>query len=266
MMALRYQIWCWGGISTGDLNQSLWRHQMETFSALLALWVGNSPVTGEFPLQRPVTRSFDVFSDLRLNKRLSKQSRRWWFETPSRLLWRHCNAWSIPLMLIPWPLASLARQRPWFDYVVLIFRDNRFQQLAPSQYRITRENANAIVDLSKTIWHDIGYYQKGIGEMISSLMLQSMTKRLIINLTWDFPKMSSLTYGRAHILSHAWRDRGENARFSKCPLEKAGTGMPNVGSSCWGNMYPVPMLILYPVMRHAELHRVSMDSPKSNLS
>ena len=52
---------------------------------------GNSPVTGEFPLHRPVTRSFDVFFDLRLNKRLSKQSRRRWFGTPSRSLWRHCN-------------------------------------------------------------------------------------------------------------------------------------------------------------------------------
>ena len=40
---------------------------METFSALLALCVGNSPVTGEFPTQRPVTQSFDVFFDLRLN-------------------------------------------------------------------------------------------------------------------------------------------------------------------------------------------------------
>ena len=62
-----------------------WRHQMETFSALLALCAGNSPVTGEFPAQRPVltgefpaqrpvTRSYDVFYDLRPNKRLSKQS------------------------------------------------------------------------------------------------------------------------------------------------------------------------------------------------
>ena len=68
-----------------------WRHQMETFSALLALCAGNSPVAGEFPSQRPVTRSFDVFFDLRLNKRLSKQSRRWWFETPSRSLWLNCN-------------------------------------------------------------------------------------------------------------------------------------------------------------------------------
>ena len=64
---------------------------METFSALLAICAGNSPVTGEFPAQRPVTRSFDVFFDLRLNKRLSKQWWGWWFETPSRPLRRHCN-------------------------------------------------------------------------------------------------------------------------------------------------------------------------------
>ena len=64
---------------------------METFSALLAICVGNSPVTGEFPAQRPVRRSFDVFFDLRLNKRLSKQWRGWWFETPSHPVWRHCN-------------------------------------------------------------------------------------------------------------------------------------------------------------------------------
>ena len=46
---------------------------------------------GEFPTQRPVTRSFEVFFDLRLNKRLSKQTRCWWFETQSWSLWRHCN-------------------------------------------------------------------------------------------------------------------------------------------------------------------------------
>ena len=69
-----------------------WRPQIETFSALLAICAGNSPVTGEFLAQRPVSRSFDVFFDLRLNRRLSKQSWGWWFETLSRPLWRHCNA------------------------------------------------------------------------------------------------------------------------------------------------------------------------------
>ena len=56
------------------LRYSWWRHQMETFSALLAFRAGNSPVTGEFPAQRPVTRSFYGFFHLHLNRRLSKQS------------------------------------------------------------------------------------------------------------------------------------------------------------------------------------------------
>ena len=58
----------------GVTESPWWRHQMETFSALLALCEGNQPATGEFPSQRPVTRSFDDLFDLRLNKRLSKQS------------------------------------------------------------------------------------------------------------------------------------------------------------------------------------------------
>ena len=62
------------------------------FSALLAFCTGNSPVTGEFPAQRPVTRSFYVFFDLRPNERLSKQWWGWWFETPLCPLWRQCNA------------------------------------------------------------------------------------------------------------------------------------------------------------------------------
>ena len=60
---------------------------METFSVLLAICAGNSLIPGEFPAQRPVTRSFDVFFDLGLNKRLSKQSGSWWFEMLSCPLW-----------------------------------------------------------------------------------------------------------------------------------------------------------------------------------
>ena len=91
-------LWAWGyvmmtyEISLSFLRHTWWRHQMETFSALLAICAGNSPVTGEFPAQRQVTRSFDVFFDLRPNKRSSKQSWGWWFETLSRPLWHHCNA------------------------------------------------------------------------------------------------------------------------------------------------------------------------------
>ena len=41
--------------------------------------------------QRPVTRSFDTFFDVRLNKPLSIHSWGWWVEMPSCSLWRHCN-------------------------------------------------------------------------------------------------------------------------------------------------------------------------------
>ena len=79
-----------------------WRHQMKTFSALLAICAGNSPVTGEFPGQRPVTRSFDVFFDLHMNKWLNKPSRRWWFETPSCPLWRHSNVYFMECTISAW--------------------------------------------------------------------------------------------------------------------------------------------------------------------
>ena len=65
-------------------------HKMETFSALLALCEGNLPFVRGFSSQSPVTRSFGVFFDLCLNKRLRKQSRCWWFEMPWCSLWRHC--------------------------------------------------------------------------------------------------------------------------------------------------------------------------------
>ena len=65
-----------------------WKH----FPLYWPFFAGNSLVTGEFPSQRPVTRSFDIFCDLCLNKRLSKQSWGWWFETLLCSLWRHFNA------------------------------------------------------------------------------------------------------------------------------------------------------------------------------
>ena len=69
---------------------------------MMTSWNGNifrvtGHLCGEFtgrrwiPAQRPVTRCFDVFFDLLLNKRLGNQSWGWWFETPSCPLPRHCN-------------------------------------------------------------------------------------------------------------------------------------------------------------------------------
>ena len=94
-------VWLWGSSVRFLLHYdplrhvnspTRWRHQLETFSVLLAFCAVNSLVAGEFPAQRPVTRSFGVFIDLGLNQQLSKQWRRRWFKTPSCSLWSHCNA------------------------------------------------------------------------------------------------------------------------------------------------------------------------------
>ena len=88
---LHEHVYTFSGVIELNSGESWWRHQIETFSALLALCAGNSPVTSEFLAQRPVTQSFDVFFDLRLNEPLSKQSLGWWFEMPSHPLWCHSN-------------------------------------------------------------------------------------------------------------------------------------------------------------------------------
>ena len=76
--------------------------------------------TGEFPTQKPVTRSFDVFFDLRLNKRLSKQSWGWWFETPSWSLWRQCNAMPFVcrcLSQLYWPWFCCYIYMLWWEFL-----------------------------------------------------------------------------------------------------------------------------------------------------
>ena len=127
-----------------------WRHQMEAFSALLALCAGNSPVTGEFPAQGQ-WRGALMFSLICtwIYKRLSKQSRSWWFETPSRPLWRHCNEstdFPYPTSADTWRsiITSLLRQN---DVATSFWRNNdviatlcvhwdRGATLEPRQYRL----------------------------------------------------------------------------------------------------------------------------------
>ena len=96
---------------------------METFSALLAICAGNSPVPGEFPTQRTVTRNSDVHFDLRPNKRLSKHSWGWWFETSSRPLWRHHNVGPIFVKDNLWTVLIWLLQRPWVWYMYLTVLD-----------------------------------------------------------------------------------------------------------------------------------------------
>ena len=109
---------------------------------------------GEFPTQRPVTRSFDVFFDLRLRKRLSKQPWGWWFETPSWSLWRQCNdralnhllnllqlclfpkyAWLTPLTLHHRDVTRV----PWS------FRKRNYRWLRNSPQRVPASNAEYVL-------------------------------------------------------------------------------------------------------------------------
>ena len=92
----------WNHLTSAIVFPQNWWNMMASSNGnivrVIGHWAGNSPVTGEFPAQRPVPWSFCVFFVLRLNKRLCKQSRCRWFETPSRPLWRHCNvSQSLPI-------------------------------------------------------------------------------------------------------------------------------------------------------------------------
>ena len=108
-----------------SLSEPWWRHQMETFSALLDICAGNSLVPGEFPAQRLMTRSFDVFFDLRLNQRLSKQSWGWWFEMLPHPLWLHCNeCW----IIVNWNLKNkLQWNIKWNLYIFI--QENTFENV-----------------------------------------------------------------------------------------------------------------------------------------
>ena len=84
-------IWWVNNMAIDDITtQRMMTSSNENFFRIAGR-AGNSPVTGELPAQRPVAWSSDVFFDLRLNKRLSTQTWGWWYETPSRSLWRHCT-------------------------------------------------------------------------------------------------------------------------------------------------------------------------------
>ena len=160
------QIWWKYNTSVSEIFQiifnwmarSSWRHQIETFSALLAICAGNSVVTGELPAQRPVTPSFDVFFDLRLNRRPSKQWWCWWIETLSRPLWRHSydltddqsiklqiRAWGrqaqnpLPDQWLPWSVSPCGVISPlWFNLnsvnlnrchsLTYVMRETKFDQ------------------------------------------------------------------------------------------------------------------------------------------
>ena len=110
--------------------KSWWCHEMETFSALLAICAGNSPVPGEFPAQRPVTRRFDVFFVLRLNKQLSKQSWRWWLR-------RYCAHYDVIVMT-------------WTNFIIVSMFSCLLLMLNCPLYRYLSEKCSVSVGIFKS--------------------------------------------------------------------------------------------------------------------
>ena len=155
-----------------------WRHQMDTFSALLAICAGNSPVPGEFPSQRPVIRSFDVFFDLRLNKRLSKQSWGWWFETLSHPLWRHCNVIRIFLVQCNWYTTLVS----YFDQHLCLFGHQAIF------WRVYLRSRNWFRSWTNAAWHvsslDPKWWCKRVWIFVDDLTLSDMNSLLISDAIW----------------------------------------------------------------------------------
>ena len=150
---------------------------METFSALLAICAGNSPVPGEFPPQKPVTRSFNVYFDMRPNKRLSKQLWGWWFETQSCPLWYHrnvCPSWvqnMILFYLVPrnipeggqyiamsWLCASPGHQPLWYGacvmrkFLIWATCDIKVRNAAEWKYLFSKNSGWRTVQEGHSIW------------------------------------------------------------------------------------------------------------------
>ena len=186
-----------------------WRHQTETFSALLALCAGNSPVPGEFPTQRPVTRSFDVFFDLCQNKRLSKQSWGWWFETQSRPLWRHCNAINVtnpieegnPPVTGVFPSRSASIMRS-FDVSIVVYL-NMLLNTQPS-------------------WH---------GTSMTSPCLCVSFKAYIIHMRWKIIYATHILYVYIFLVNNSIIQKENKGTIHQSPAHYSGIIMSAIGIS-----------------------------------
>ena len=104
-MHLSFHLFVWFCITGLMPGEDIWGHIHMMTSSNGNIFRGTGHLCGEFtgpgefPTQRRVTRSFDVYPDLRPNTRLSKQSWGWWFQMPLRPLWRHRNEITLTFIL-----------------------------------------------------------------------------------------------------------------------------------------------------------------------
>ena len=132
---------------------------------------------GEFPTQRPVTRSFDVFFDLRPNKPRNKQSWGWWFETLSRSLWRHRNVCHNFQWHLYYQTASLTTHytRPlctytWFQCIACMTPNRQFL---------------CIVDVSCSNKLELSFTWLDLMAVINTALVSGDSKRVVLNKIFD---------------------------------------------------------------------------------
>ena len=138
---------------------------------------------GEFPAQRPVTRSLDVLFDLRLNKQLSNQSWGWWFEMLSRPLWRQCN------------VANLTRYHPYYTTIKCLFlglRENRIiddnllfpyfkniHRQEKMEYSTCAATDNELSTVKKNLPSDNDVWHFSIDQLLSEILKCSLSYWII---------------------------------------------------------------------------------------
>ena len=171
---------------------------METFSALLDICAGNSPVPGEFLAQRPVARSFDLFFDLRPNKRLSKQWWGWWFETPSSPLWRHFNV----LVMVRTHMRSLQVDVSLVDGYDGFVTCQRFRHPFPITIQVLCQNNFDYVPGHQTRHMPMCFVQN----FLTFWMIAKFTFPSILNDDWQiFCKMSLISISADDTVRFSWR-------------------------------------------------------------
>ena len=142
-------------------------------SALLVLCEGTPLVISEFLSQMPVTRTFDIFFDLRLTKRLSKQSRRWLYKTLSRSLWRHCIAEKLLWFRLPYALLLIHKLLDW----------NQASPDIPKQEPNTKLNFGYTFRTIRHVWYHFNSMGVEDWQLARKVLLSKIKKRDIQRLS-----------------------------------------------------------------------------------
>ena len=115
-------------------GHSWWRHQMETFSAWLAICAGNSPVPGEFSAQRPVTRSFDASASEFIND--------WVNNREASDLRRYCAHYAVIVMYCCYVCAGARTSA--IIMMIGMDRSGRQRDDWPQQWSLFRKSQNFV--------------------------------------------------------------------------------------------------------------------------